>query len=206
MKTLLLDLLFLAEVSWCTLFTLGKTVREGLLYVGGFLTASYVATQMTPWMTKTFAESTGEVVTWLSDTVITKAQSVSLAIDSIPPETAVAGGVSHSEWVAMHVFQSLLGITITLAIFVLFVVVGHLTEVIWDVPQFVQTKKKAVRWGAAFICGLFLTVQTMIVIANLSWFSWFHSFASAASESIFLQSASFLSRQWQLHHFISLHA
>jgi hypothetical protein len=199
-KDLLMDLFLLVEVCWCTIFAMGKSLREGLLYIGGFITSSYVASQVSPWMAHTFSASAGAVVTWLSDTVITSAQSVGLAVAAIPPESVLAADISHAKWVAIHVFFGLLGTTITLAVFCLFLMIGHLTIAVWDLPQHKEKTRHILRIFVALGCGLFVAVETMETIANLSWFSWFQPFAGEASRSIFFQSVSFVIGQWDGHY------
>jgi len=167
----MLDVLFLAELAWCSIFIAVQGIERALLYSGGIVASGYAASQLSGWLARIFLPQTSETFLWLQAHVTLAAQGVSVLSWFIPAEP-VLSGTTQTAWVTLHIVKTLFFIGITGAIFLLFMVVSYLSTALYDRPQPAKRQGEAVLWTPllAVTTGLYATVLTGVLVGNLAWF------------------------------------
>ncbi|OFW78931.1 MAG: hypothetical protein A2201_07535 [Alicyclobacillus sp. RIFOXYA1_FULL_53_8] len=181
----MLDVLFVAELAWCSIFIAVQGIQRALLYSGGIIASGYAASQFSGWITRIFVPQTSETFLWLQAHVTTSVQGVSVLSRFIPAEP-VASGMAQATWITMHIVKSLFFIGITASIFLLFLVVSHLSIALYDRPQPAKRKGETLFWTPllALTTGLYATVLTGVLVGNLAWFQDFTGLAWPVSHSL----------------------
>jgi hypothetical protein len=179
-----IDVLLIAEITWCTLLLKHKGVHATLLYAGGILTSGYVAFQLSAWLSDKFLPPVSPAFHWIESHISSDAQSVS-TLSAFLPSIPASGGFQHSQWIAMHLVRTFFFLTITVAVFALFVVIDYLSDALWDRPLFVQRIHHTVLLTSlALGCGIYVAWLTVILFTNLAWLQNFSVITSELTHSI----------------------
>lgn len=184
----MIDLLLLAEIAWITITLSTVNLQRLLIYIGGLLSANYVAFGLSAWLMKSFALSGNHAFLWLTNQMDTSTAYVGIVTTVIPAESVAIGSIPHARWIAEHVLHALLFVGITCSIFILFLIVGSVADAVWDI-QIHNLHSRVQRRFAGFlsaICALIVAGQTGYALANLAWLKSFSIIKVDMNQSILL--------------------
>jgi hypothetical protein len=168
-RTEVLDLIYLAEAIWCIVWFRGKGMRQVVLYAGGIVSSGYVATQLSDWLAKTFAAPSSTVFVWIESHISTDSETVSALARFVPPEPTWTG-LSQTQWIALNVIKGILFVSMTLAIFVLFLTISYLVDALWDRRHLFDAEATGPLSSlVGFGCGLYIIVLTNLLLVDLAW-------------------------------------
>ncbi len=190
---MLLDILLIVEIAWCMVLIGQKTMERTLLYLGGLISAGYVASISSSWATQVLVGRNNAAMTWIAGQIKAPAQPVGLLATVLPPTSAIGGHGINSEWIALHVATAILVFLMTISVYALFVVVSQLAFALWDSPD-VQTTgtNRKISYLLGLGGGVYIAFLTGTALANLSWLRSFSILSDAVGHSILLSFASTL--------------
>ena len=184
----MLDLLFIVEVTWCTLWILFQGPERALLYSGAVITSGFVASQTSGWLSKVLLPTTSSVFSWIVTHVSMSDSAISVLSGFVPAEPVMAGG-AHPQWIAYHIVKIMFFISITLAVFLLFVVIAQLSKALWDGDGRERTLTLGLRMltlGLSVGTALYAGVLTANLVANAAWLQTFSGLAHPAATSMWM--------------------
>lgn len=165
----MVDLLFIAEFSWCIIWLFTKRIYDGLLYAGGIVAAGYVAWMASGWVSKWFLGPTSHAFLWLQGHVQTDAKAVS-ALGWMIPAEPVSTGMQSSRWIALHVAHIFTFSLITVAVFLVFHIIAYLRRALWDWPHPREGIRARVAAGiVAFVASGYFVVLSAMLLSDLAW-------------------------------------
>jgi hypothetical protein len=191
-----LDVLLLVEWAWCAMLLRARGLQLAVLCSGGVVASTYVAARLSTWMAKTFTPPTSPVFQWLQSNVSTRPDTVAALSGFAPAQAVAAGGPSLPHVLAFHILQVLFYLAITGAVFLLFVMVWHFSNVFWDADVTEATDRvRAATTVLSVGCGAYLAILTAIFLANIAWLRGLPFLASATAHSLGMQGVAALMHQ-----------
>jgi len=183
----MMDIIFLAIFCWCVLLMIRKDFDKALLYAGGVIAAGFVATQISEWVTQRFASPVNALYHWVAVQVTTQPPGIGVLSIFLPPvETMTSANTSI--WIATHVVRVLLQVSITIAIFILFVVIAKLSDALWDRESLLPSNLNRIM--TVFISlgtATYVIVLSVLFTTSLAWIRQFPLLSKSISQSIVAQ-------------------
>jgi hypothetical protein len=181
----MLDLIFIAELIWCTILLRVKGFYQSLIYAGGVLTSGYAAFQLTNWLAKRFSVPSNPAFQWLSHHLTTDSESVTTLSRFIPPESASFSQMKHTQWIAYQVMRGMMYVSISAAVFLLFVAIIYLSAAVWDRPfPHLFRFDSHMATVASAVSGTYVAVLSAVFLANLAWINTFGVIGDAVHHSL----------------------
>ncbi|GMA50758.1 hypothetical protein GCM10025857_21150 [Alicyclobacillus contaminans] len=165
----MLDILLLAETSWMMLWITHRGVHRALIFTGGIVSAGYVASNLSSWLTEHLVPANAAALAWLAVHISTSAETVNALSTFLPPVPA-ATGMNSSQWIAFQLIRAVFHTAITVAIFLAFAVASYVSDALWDVSRVLPSKRE--RWLSGLLgtlCGIYVAYLTCGLLVHLAW-------------------------------------
>lgn len=180
----MLDLLLFAEIAWCTVLISAQGPRRALLYSGGVLTSGFAASQLSGWLARVLLPVASQSFLWLQSQISLDTQNAAVLSGFIPAEP-VLSGLPNSSWITEHIVKTMFYIGITVAVFLLFIVVDYLYNALYDRPQSPRRRGERVLTPLlAMGTGVYLALLTGVLLGNLAWLQQFTPLTHSAAHSL----------------------
>lgn len=166
----MIDLLFVVEIAWCTVWLGTRTRWRALLYTAGAVTACAIGLFTSTWLTGVLAPPASPVFLWVSGQVQNSAQAVGYLHAFLPPEAAVAVNVANQhQWVAYSILRTAILLLIAFAIFWVFMLVVWLIDALWDVQKADETSFRVESTVAGLFTGVLISTLTGYGLVHAAW-------------------------------------
>ncbi|MCL6547426.1 MAG: hypothetical protein K6T30_00780 [Alicyclobacillus sp.] len=180
----MLDVLLLAEIAWCMELLRAGGAYRASLWTGGLMAATVAGVKAADWLTHVLAPPARPVLRWVEAQLSSAPGNIPVLAAMIPPEPAAGNALPEVEWIAYYVTRSLLFVSITAAVFLVFMAVGNVAEALWDRPPAAETRwERAVAAAMAAVSGVYIAALTALAAGQLAWLRPFSWTISAAANS-----------------------
>ncbi|MCL6441980.1 MAG: hypothetical protein K6T83_00710 [Alicyclobacillus sp.] len=169
----MLDLLFLAEISWCIVVLRTMQPQRTVVCAAGMAAAGYAGVSMSSWLQRVLAPPGSPTMDWIIQKVANmEDRKVAVLASFVPAEPTTAGSGTGSEltWIAQHVAHALFAGAISLAVFLLFLVTTMLRNALWDTKISVPGHADGLLRGMVSICcGVYVATMSGWMLGNAAW-------------------------------------
>ncbi|WP_067930398.1 hypothetical protein [Alicyclobacillus kakegawensis] len=186
----MVDLVLFLEIAWCSVFFGCRGRTRAFLCAGGMVVAGYVAAQTDDWLAGVLVPPDSRVFAWMVQQVAAPPNSVAV-LSAFLPTRAVTVYNPPGQWLAVSLLRGLFSTAITLAVFLMFVIMSYLLDVYRRAPD---AKGRFHGWSLATLlvgagCGMYCAFLSAVTMADLSFLRPFSFLAAHASGSLGVHAA-----------------
>lgn len=165
-----IDLFLLFVFAWCYVWLSRQQLSDTVLYVGGLVTAGYVAWLTADVVAKWFAPVSSQAFLWMKGHLAFDAKTVSTLAWWLPAQPVSTIGVE-SQWIALHIVRTLAFFCVTAAVFLSFVSIVYLRRAIWDAPiSQVAEKISPASAVLALVAASYVVLLLAFLLNDFAWF------------------------------------